>query len=125
VIALSLVLTSLLPSPGLAATDRQAAIAGNTEFALDLYRRNGAASRRQLLRFSLQHLAAMAMLHAGARGESAKEIETAMRFPFTGSRLTKAWSAIHAEMKKEGPGSSSCRPTHSGRRVMSGFAAST
>ena len=87
-----------------AATDRDALIAGNTAFALDLYSRIAVNQRGNIFVSPFSISAAMAIIHAGARGETAGQIEKAMHFPMSGPRLNSAWSGVLADVKKRGAG---------------------
>lgn len=69
-----------------------------TPFALDLYRRIAGDENLILSPYSIA--TAMAMLAAGAGGETAAELERAMHFPFSGPRLAKAWSAVHDDVNR-------------------------
>lgn len=81
--------------------DRDAAIRGNTAFALDLYRRQPAGN----IFFSPYSIStAMAMVDAGARGATAREIESAMHLPFGGARLAQAWAALLDDVNRHGAG---------------------
>jgi serpin B len=68
-----------------------AIVRGNTAFALDLYRRQPAGN----VFFSPHSIStAMAMVAAGARGATAKEIESVLHLPFGGAQLAQAWAAL-------------------------------
>ena len=68
-----------------------AIVRGNIAFALDLYRRQPAGN----VFFSPHSIStAMAMVAAGARGATAKEIESALHLPFGGAQLAQAWAAL-------------------------------
>ena len=96
---------TLLACEAIAATgDREALIAGNTAFAVDLYGRLARNERGNIFVSPYSISAAMAMLNAGARGETALEIEKAMHFPLRGSQLTSAWSSVFADAGKKGAG---------------------
>ena len=84
-----------------AAADRDALVRGNTAFALDLYRRQPAGN----IFFSPYSIStAMAMVDAGARGTTAKEIESAMHLPFGGARLAQGWAALLDDVNRHGGG---------------------
>jgi serpin B len=81
--------------------DRDALVRGNTAFALDLYRRQPAGN----IFFSPYSIStAMAMVDAGARGATAKEIESAMHLPFGSARLAQGWTALLDDVNRHGGG---------------------
>jgi serpin B len=84
--------------PGRAAVQDTAAdldflVAGNTAFALDLYR-TLAADPGNLFCSPLSVSTALAMTHAGARGETEAEMAAALRFPLPRERLHAAFGAL-------------------------------
>ena len=82
-----------------ASPDRALLVRGNTAFALDLYRRQPAGN----VFFSPYSIStAMAMAGAGARGATAKEIESAMHLPFGGARLAQAWTTLLDDVNRHG-----------------------
>src|SRR5437868_8793277 len=86
--ALTLLAMTAAASPS---ADRDAIVRGNTAFALDLYRRQPAGN----VLFSPHSIStAMAMVAAGARGATAKEIESVLHLPFGGAQLAQAWAAL-------------------------------
>jgi serpin B len=84
--------------------DGAALIRGNTAFAVDLYRRQAAEHRDNIFFSPYSISTAMAMVDAGARGETAAEIEKAMRFPFAGKRLADAWAAVLDDVNRHKAG---------------------
>ena len=86
------------------ATDRPALIRGNTEFAVDLYRRQAAQQNGNIFFSPYSISTAMAMVDVGARGATASEIEKGMRFPFNGKRLAQAWTAVLDDINKHKTG---------------------
>jgi len=81
--------------------DRDALVRGNTQFALDLYRRQPAGN----VFFSPYSIStAMAMVDAGARGTTASEIEKVMHLPFGGAQLGPAWKPVLDDVNQHGAG---------------------
>ncbi len=79
-------------------SDTAALVRGNNQFALELYRQLSARGGNVFFSpFSIS--AALAMTHAGARGETAQEMATALRFPFAGPRLDPAFAELLAASK--------------------------
>jgi serpin B len=94
-IAATLVIAALTTKAAAATSgDRSAVIRGNTAFAVDLYRRQATQQNGNIFFSPYSISTAMAMVDAGARGATAAEIEKTMRLPFSGKRLTKAWTAV-------------------------------
>ena len=73
--------------------------AGNNELAVEIYRRL-AVPGRNLFVSPLSIGTAFAMAAAGARGETLKEIEQALRFKSTGDDLAAAWSGLLADLRE-------------------------
>jgi len=81
--------------------ERQALVAGNAEFAIDLYRRLGAGN----LFFSPAGIStAFGMAQAGARGETALEIARALRYPLAGEPLHSTLGPLTRELVLDQPG---------------------
>lgn len=85
-------------------SDRDAVLRGNTAFALDLYRREAALHDGNVFFSPYSISTAMAMVGAGARGATAKEIESALHLPFGGARLAQAWSAVLDDVNRHDAG---------------------
>lgn len=80
---------------------RPALVAANADFAVDLYRRLGAGN----LFFSPAGIAtAFGMVQAGARGETAREIAQALRFPLAGEQLHATLGPLARELALDAPG---------------------
>ena len=74
--------------------------AENTAFALDLYLKLGRERSGQNLFFSpLSVSMALAMTHAGARGQTAREMATVLGFTLHSDRLHPAFNALGIELK--------------------------
>ncbi len=79
-------------------SDAAALVRGNNQFALELYQQLSARSGNIFFSpFSIS--AALAMTHAGARDETAREMAAALRFPFEGPRLDPAFRELLAAAK--------------------------
>jgi serpin B len=76
-----------------AGADLDSLVAGNTGFALDLYR-TLAANPGNLFCSPLSVSTALAMTYAGARGETEAEMAAALRFPLPQERLHAAFGAL-------------------------------
>jgi len=87
-----------------ASAERSALIRGNTEFAVDLYRRQSGQQNGNIFFSPYSISTAMAMVDLGARGTTASEIEKAMQFPFSGKRLARAWTAVLDDVNKHKAG---------------------
>jgi len=85
-------------------TDNSMLMSGNTAFALDLYQREAARQTGNVFFSPYSISTAMAMVDAGARGTTAREIEKALRFPFTGERLATAWTAVLNDVNRHSEG---------------------
>ena len=79
-------------------------IRGNYEFAIDLYRRLAGAGTGNLFLSPHSISTAMAMADVGARGETAKEIEAVLEFPFGGASLAKAFRDVIDDVNRHEPG---------------------
>jgi serpin B len=89
-------------SPQLQA-DKKALVAGNNQFALDLYAKLGAKDGN--LFFSPYSIsAALAMTSAGARGETLEEMTKTLHFPMEQPRLHPAFAALLWELNGGGKG---------------------
>lgn len=90
-------------NPQLQAGELEALVNGNSEFALDLYRQ--ARDRADNLFFSPHSLSiALAMVYAGARGETETQMADALHFNLSQDRLHKAFDALDLELAKRGEG---------------------
>jgi serpin B len=82
-----------------AAADVAAVVRANNALQIDLYRRL-AVNRREDLVFSSHGLSVtMAMVLAGARGETAQEIARVMRFPSAGADLHRAMGQLLKDLE--------------------------
>jgi serine protease inhibitor len=78
--------------------DEGAQVRGNSEFAFDLYGR--LRSRDGNVFFSPYSISsALAMTYAGARGPTATQMATVLRFPFEGDRLHRSLAAVTGKVK--------------------------
>jgi serpin B len=76
---------------------------GNTAFALELYRRIGAAPGN-LFCSPYSVSSALAMTYAGARGETAEQMARALRFTLPQARLHPAFNALGLALARRGEG---------------------
>jgi serpin B len=101
-IPIYLMLTVSLPVSSFAATnnpDRNAVVAGNTQFALDLYGKLRATEGN--LFFSPHSIAtALAMTYGGARGETEQQMARALHFDLPQERLHPAFAALNDGLNK-------------------------
>ena len=91
--------------PAIRTSERQALVAANTEFALDLYRalRRNAGNRN--LFFSPYSLSlALGMVYAGAHGTTGDEMARVLHFPLDSSRLSLVFEALNAGVAARGSG---------------------
>ena len=78
--------------------DESAQVRGNSEFAFDLYGRLRARDGNVF--FSPYSISsALAMTYAGARGPTATQMATVLRFPFEGDRLHRSLAAVTGKVK--------------------------
>lgn len=90
-------------SPELEPGDLEELVAGNTAFALDLYRRVRRGSEN--LFFSpLSVSVALAMAYAGAEGETESEMRDALHFTLPEERLHRAFNYLDLELSRRGQG---------------------
>jgi serpin B len=88
--------------------DASALTTGNTSFAFDLYRTlaaDGSNADRNLFYSPLSISTALAMTYAGARGQTASEMASALRFGLAPERLHPAFGWLDQELTKRGQGS--------------------
>jgi serpin B len=91
-------------APHVPDADLQAAVAGNTAFALDLYQQLRPGSGNLFYSpFSISE--ALAMTYAGARGETAAQMAAALHFTLPAARLHPAFDAIDLALASRGQGS--------------------
>ncbi len=85
-------------------TDQHAVVAGNTEFALDLYARLSSEDGNLFLSpYSIS--TALAMTYAGARGNTAIQMTNVLHYPLEQERLHPALAALESSVKAAGNGS--------------------
>ena len=93
-------------------------VAGNTEFAVDLYGK--LRTREGNVCFSPYSIStALAMTYGGARGETEKQMAQTLHFNLPPDKLHPAFAALEANSQggaEERPGPSSQWPTRSGRK---------
>ena len=85
--------------------DRAALVAGNTEFALDLYAQLRAEHGNLILSpYSIS--TALAMTYAGARTETARQMSDVLHYSLGQERLHPAFAALESSVHEasEGPG---------------------
>lgn len=84
----------------------RALVAGNTAFAFDLYRAvSGQASANENLIFSPYSISqAFAMAYGGARGDTARQMATALRFTLEPAALHTAFAALTADLASRADG---------------------
>jgi serpin B len=75
-------------------TERAALVGGNTSFALELYKREAAQTAGNVFFSPYSISLAMGMVEIGTRGTTESEIDRALRFPFGGDRLARAWHSL-------------------------------
>ena len=90
-------------SPAVSDADLEALIAGNSDFAFDLYRT--VADGDSNLFFSPHSIStALAMAYAGARGETERQMSETLRFDLDQGRLHGAFNALDLSLVSQQPG---------------------
>jgi serpin B len=90
-------------SPSVPDTDLKAQVDGNNTFAFDLYQK--VMSEPGNLFYSPHSISmALAMLHAGARGNTERQMEQALSFVLPQSRLHPALNKLDLELESRGKG---------------------
>src|SRR5262249_29531943 len=85
------------------ASDTVSLIRGNSAFAIALYQlKSGGSDNIFFSPYSIS--TAIALVDGGARGTTASEIEKAMRFPFGGTKLTRAWAEVQNDVNRKREG---------------------
>jgi len=88
-------------APQVPLADLRELIAGNTEFAFDLYQ--ALWNKKDNLFFSPYSLSlGLAMVYGGARGSTAKQMASVLHFTLSQERLHPAFGALHSELTKRG-----------------------
>ncbi len=78
----------------------RAVVYGNSEFAIEMYKKVGAAGEKGNIFFSpLSISTALSMTYAGARGETAKQMADTLRFKLTASDQHAAFGALAAALE--------------------------
>ncbi len=90
-------------SPATSSADRAALVAGNNAFAFDLYRVLAAAGGGDLCFSPFSLAAALAMTHAGARGQTAAEMETVLHLPDDADVTCRGTTDLLAELQRADP----------------------
>lgn len=86
-------------SPTVTAPDLNELVAGNNAFALDLFQQvRGQRGNVFFSPFSISE--ALAMTYAGARGDTATQMQTALHLSLPGDRLHPAWNALDQSLAK-------------------------
>jgi len=84
-----------------AGPDEAALVKGNSEFMFDLYARLRARNGNAFFSsYSISN--ALAMTYAGARGPTATQMATALRFPMDGGRLRQTFAKVNRDVKEAG-----------------------
>ncbi len=73
-------------------------VAGNNEFAFDIYRKV-AASGKNIFISPLSMVTAFSMVYAGSRGATRQEIEKVFHLKVTGEDMARGWGALMDDMK--------------------------
>ncbi len=90
--------------PAAPLTEKQELVAGNTAFALDLYK-TAIASGGNFFYSPYSISLALAMTYAGARGETADQMAATLHFTLPEAQLHPAFNAIDQQVRKQ-PGQS-------------------
>ncbi|KYF58626.1 serine protease [Sorangium cellulosum] len=90
-------------APDVPQADAKELVAGNTAFALELYRQVG-AEPGNLFYSPYSVSSALAMTYAGARGETAEQMARALRFTLPEARLHPAFNALDLALARRGEG---------------------
>jgi len=91
--------------PTIRASERQALVAGNTEFALDLYQALRRNARNRNLFFSPYSVSlALGMVYAGAHGTTGDEMAHVLHYPLDSNRLSVVFGALNAGLATRGRG---------------------
>lgn len=77
-------------------------VAGNTAFAVEMYRSVGANANGNLFMSPLSVSLALAMTYAGARGETATQMAQAMHYDLPGDDLHAAFNALDLALDSRG-----------------------
>jgi serine protease inhibitor len=102
VLTVALAAGSVEGAAGPQGTD-SALVRGNDQFAFDLYGQlRGENGNVFFSPYSIS--TALGMTYAGARGPTATEMATALRFPLTGDRLHEAFARVSREVRRVGSG---------------------
>jgi serpin B len=89
-------------SPRVKASDRDSLVAGNTEFALDLYHQLAAEKPDENLFFSPHSLStALAMVYAGAREETEAQMADVLHFSQPQEDLHAAFNALDLKLSRD------------------------
>lgn len=94
---------SRVRDPAVPEADARELVAGNTTFALDLYRTLD-DGRSNLIYSPYSVSSALAMTHAGARGETEAQMARALRFTLPQERLHPAFNALDLALASRGEG---------------------
>src|SRR5512136_3104997 len=86
-------------SPAVDEADLNMLVAGNSEFAFDLYRTIG--QQENNLFFSPYSISeALAMAYAGARGDTEKDMAEALHFTLPQARLHPAFNSLDLQLQQ-------------------------
>jgi serine protease inhibitor len=79
-----------------------AVVKGNNQTALDLYAQMRQSKEGNFFFSPYSISTALAMTYAGARGQTAEEMATALHFPFAAGKLAPAFGALHQSINGTG-----------------------
>src|SRR5262245_63481794 len=101
--------------------DQAALVESNSEFTVDLYARLRARSGNVFFSsYSISN--ALAMTYAGARGPTATQMATALRFPMDGDRLHETFAKVNRDVKDAGSKGGSELHVANALWIQTGFA---
>ena len=91
-------------APDVPATDFADLVAGNTDFAFDLYQVLASSGDGNLFYSPYSISAALAMTYAGARADTERQIADALSFALAQDRLHPAFNGLDQELARRGEG---------------------
>lgn len=96
-------------APSIERSDLESVVSGNNAFALELHARLVEPGRNMMISpFSVS--SALAMLWAGARGDTASQLASALHFSLPQERFHPAFNALDLALQKPFPCGSQCAP---------------
>ncbi len=87
------------PAPAVTPEELAAVAAGDTAFAVDLYKHMAAAGEGNLFLSPASISTALAMTRGGARGATAEEMDSTLHFSLPQDRLHPAYAALDASLR--------------------------